>query len=389
VLAAVAAPLLLTTASAPAAGTAPATFATSPSASVSIGGKIHDSAVLIGAALGPTPTGTITFRLYGPNDPTCSGPVAATYGPLSASQTTISPDFSPTASGTYYWVADYSGDNTYAPQTSACGQETVQVTDVTPKITTMASPGVQAGSGTIHDTATLTGGMSPTGTVEFVLFAPDDPTCASKTVPFISTVPVGDPSSVVSGSFTPTVAGTYHWEAMYSGDTHNGAVTSGCSDANESVTVTPAPTPPATSPGGSAPGSTVTLAPSGTAPSSSCDPVATAKSILSGLSAVLTGQSAGFTTSCSAGLRIVLRAREIRPGNRGYPRHDGYTTMTNILTHIAPNGPALNFTLNANGVALRNYAEAHHESLVAFLVIHVRPDKDTVSTEELQILTLG
>jgi hypothetical protein len=45
--------------------------------------------------------------------------------------------------------------------------------------------------------------------------------------------------------------------------------------------------------------------------------------------------------------------------------------------------------LNANGVALRNYALNQGKSLTAFLVVHVRPDKASLSTEAVQILTLG
>ncbi len=44
-------------------------------------------------------------------------------------------------------------------------------------IVTQASPSVTVG-GQVTDTATLTGGTSPTGTLTFVLYGPDDATCA-------------------------------------------------------------------------------------------------------------------------------------------------------------------------------------------------------------------
>jgi hypothetical protein len=111
--------------------------------------------------------------------------------------------------------------------------------------------------------------------------------------------------------------------------------------------------------------------------------------VLSALaSALTTGTGGGFKTTCSAGLRIVLRAKEIRPGNKGYPRHDGFTTIANTLTHSTTTGQ-LGFSLNAAGTALRAYAASTGQSLTAFAIVHVRPDHTTVSSEAIQILTLG
>jgi hypothetical protein len=390
--------LLLTTASSVlAVGTATPSLQTKPSPGVSLGGSISDSAQMIGipgggGSVGTPPTGTLTFKLYGPNDATCSpahlvytttAPLMVTGGVVSIASTgTYTPPAG--AAGTYRWVASYPGDATYKALTSGCGDETVQVTDVTPTLTTVASPGVQAGNGTLTDTATLTGGMAATGSITFLLFPPSDPTCAGKVVAAKSTVPVTNPASTTSDPFNPTTPGTYHWIAIYSGDIHNGAVQGACTDPNEAVVVTPGPVKPGTTPGGSSP-------PPGTVPGAKgpCDPVATAKAVLAGISATLIGQPAGFANNCSAGLRIVLRAKEIRPGNRGTPRHDGFTTMANVLTHIAPSGPALSFTLNAAGEALRQYSLSHNRPLTAFLIVHVRPDKTSSATESLQILTLG
>ena len=78
-----------------------------------------DRALLSG---GSKPTGTITFNLYGPDDPTCSGAPAYT-----VDQTVIgnglyrSPTFAPQSAGSYLWVATYSGDANNAPAATACG----------------------------------------------------------------------------------------------------------------------------------------------------------------------------------------------------------------------------------------------------------------------------
>ena len=53
---------------------------------------------------------------------------------------------------------------------------------------THASAPVAAG-GTITDTATLSGGVNPTGTITFTLFGPNNPTCTGPAI-FTSTVPV-------------------------------------------------------------------------------------------------------------------------------------------------------------------------------------------------------
>jgi hypothetical protein len=373
-------------------GTTLVTIQTKPSPPVSLGGTISDSAQIIGGSgLGAAPSGSVTFQLYGPNDATCATapaftstkPAVGLPGGLGVASANSAP-FTPTVSGTYRWVASYPGDMTYRATRTNCGDEQVVVTDVTPKLTTTASPSVAAGAGTVTDTAALSAGMNPTGSITFLLFPPNDPTCTGKVVDVKATVPVSDPNSTVSPPFTPTVAGTYHWVAIYSGDTHNGAVTGACADPGESVVVTPGAATGPNGSGSSSPGS------GAAGPSGPCDPVATAKAVLAGIAASLAGRPAGaFKNSCSAGLRIVLRAKEIRPGNPGLPRHDGYTTIANDLTHIAPGGTPLAFSLNSAGLALRDYALSHRRSLFAFLIVHVRQDKKTTSTEALQILTLG
>jgi len=107
---------------------------------------------------------------------------------------------------------------------------------VTPTtLTTQASAAVQLG-GLIHDTATLSGGVAPTGTITFQLFGPNDATCTAAAA-FTSTVTVAGNGSYASADFTPVLAGIYRWIAAYSGDAANAASATACNDANESVTV--------------------------------------------------------------------------------------------------------------------------------------------------------
>ena len=111
---------------------------------------------------------------------------------------------------------------------------------------TQASPGVTLG-GAIYDTATLSGGNAPTGTITFNLYAPSDSTCAGAPV-FTSLVPVIGNGSYISASFTSAAIGTYRWIANYSGDANNAATANACNAANESVVVTAAPSPTASIP---------------------------------------------------------------------------------------------------------------------------------------------
>jgi hypothetical protein len=105
-----------------------------------------------------------------------------------------------------------------------------------PTIVTQASAAITIG-GSVTDTATLSGGNSPTGTITFRLFGPNDSTCSGTAV-FTSTVTVNAGNgNYTSGSFTPTAVGTYRWTASYSGDANNNPASSPCNAANESVVV--------------------------------------------------------------------------------------------------------------------------------------------------------
>ena len=128
---------------------------------------------------------------------------------------------------------------------AASADLTVTGAAVATTLGTVASPSVALG-GAIYDTATLSGGNAPTGTITFNLYAPSDSACAGAPV-FTSLVPVNGNGSYTSASFTSAAIGTYRWIANYSGDANNAATANTCNAANESVDVTAAP-PPASVP---------------------------------------------------------------------------------------------------------------------------------------------
>jgi hypothetical protein len=130
---------------------------------------------------------------------------------------------------------------------SCCGSSHTTVVPASPALNTQASPPITLG-GQITDTANLTGGVGPTGTVIFKFFPPADTNCAGPPVFTSPPVPVNGPGAYTSAPFTPTVAGTYRTIAAYSGNAANAPVTTKCNDNNESVVVSTAPTKPAPTP---------------------------------------------------------------------------------------------------------------------------------------------
>ncbi len=229
------------------------TIVTSATPAATLGaGPIADTATLSGAT---NPTGTITFTLFGPNNGTCTGaPIFTSTRTVTGNGSYPSDPFTPTAAGTYRWIAAYSGDINNNAVTTACtdAAEASVVAPTRPTIVTTASAPVALGRGTISDTATLSGGTAPTGTITFTLFGPNNATCTGAAI-FTSTKSVTGNGSYPSDPFTPVAPGTYRWIASYSGDANNAAATTACNDANESVVVTPAAPTIVTTASGSVP----------------------------------------------------------------------------------------------------------------------------------------
>jgi len=249
---------------------------THASGPVTVGAAIHDMATLSG---GRAPTGTITFKVY--STAGCHTPVAAfvtTGVTVTGTGTSTSASLTTTSAGTYYWTASYSGDTNNAAVTSPCGAATEASvvntptptpTPATPKLSTTAGTEVAIGT-SIHDTATLSGGRTPTGTITFDLYSTT--ACHTPVAAFVTTgvtVTHGN-GTYSSATVTPTTAGTYYWTASYSGDAQNNPVTGPCGAPHESVIVrTTSPTTQAKTPKlkvvkSSTPSSGSTVAPSST-----------------------------------------------------------------------------------------------------------------------------
>jgi hypothetical protein len=230
------------------------TITTTPGPTVVLGSgtKMTDSATLTGGDTDNPPTGTITFQLFAPNATTVVDTETVT---VHGDGTYTTPNgFLPTAAvagaGTYHWVASYSGDLNNSPFTSDPNAEPEKVI-ASPSVVTLASPtgtiALGTGTQTLNDSATLSGGLNPTGSITFTL---DFNNGSTTTTVYTDTVTVSGNGTYTTatgnkpGGWTlpsdgSTVAGTYTWHAHYSGDGNNSA-DDDQGGADEQVTVTPA-----------------------------------------------------------------------------------------------------------------------------------------------------
>lgn len=194
-------------------------ISTIPSQGGPVGTVLNDTATLSG---GVNPTGNVTFKLYSPSDVTCSSTPVYTYTDSAAPYATT-PGFTSTETGTYRWVAEYSGDASNNPVTSGCQEEQVTVNKLTPVVVTEIhnashTPITTASVGdTVHDSAVVTGSSTqPTGNVTFSFF--DNGTCTGIPVATSSAFALSS-GSVDATTFTQTaLPPSAAFKAQYEGN---------------------------------------------------------------------------------------------------------------------------------------------------------------------------
>ena len=239
------------------------TIATFASASITVSaGTLNDIATVGGLVNPVAGVGAVEFRLYAPGDTTCTtsilpNPIVRplTYNAANTVGTaTSTPGFTPPQAGTYRWRAFYSGDANNNAINGACNDasENTLVTPAVPTITTVASPNMALGSGTLTDQATVSGLAFPVttgagaGSVEFRLYGPGDPTCTTPILTRSNVAPAYNAGQTVgvatsAPGFTPTQAGVYRWRAFYSGDANNNPASGTCNDPTENTSVFASP----------------------------------------------------------------------------------------------------------------------------------------------------
>ncbi len=211
-------------------GTPGATISTTPEpASATVGTSISDQATVTG---GDSPSGTVTFVLY--DNSGGSGTVLYTDTETLSGATALSGNYTPTATGTDYWVATYNGDANNASVTSGAADEAVSITAASPTISTSQQPASATVGASIADKATVSGGDIPSGTVTFNLYSNSTGTGPAL---FTDTETLSGGVATSKG-YTATATGTDYWVATYNGNTNNNSVSSGLS--SEPVTITKA-----------------------------------------------------------------------------------------------------------------------------------------------------
>lgn len=93
--------------------------------------------------------------------------------------------------------------------------------------------------GTIQATAQLSDAADAAGSISFKVFGPGDPDCQGPALAEPSATAVSGEGSYPSGTFTPTVVGTYHWSAHFSGDLANAEADAECAALSTVSKATP------------------------------------------------------------------------------------------------------------------------------------------------------
>ncbi len=199
---------------------------------------LSDLAFLSG---GQSPTGSIVFTLTGPRGFSYTQPDTVSGNGSYTASTTLPTTV--TVAGAYTWKAAYSGDgnNSAVNDQGGIAERTV-VSPASPTLVTTASPlAITLGttSPTLNDTAVVSSGYHPTGTLLFTLKQ------GGATVFTQSDIVTGNGAYTTAG-FTPpttgTVAGTYTWTVAYGGDGNNAAANDQGGAAEQTVVSAAGPT---------------------------------------------------------------------------------------------------------------------------------------------------
>lgn len=193
---------------------------------ITLGDSVQDTAALQGAQ---APTGTVTFRVYGPNTVGCAKPLLVNTVAISGSGPLKSAPFAPQRPGRYSFLASYSGDAANAAAAEGCESalQSVVVKKRRPRVTPRAQLN---GSRQISILARLAGAFSPSGRIEFRLYRPGDRLCRLR--PALS----GSTSVTRNGThslaeYLATRGGVYRLVVGYTGDLRNDRFAASCRQA--------------------------------------------------------------------------------------------------------------------------------------------------------------
>jgi hypothetical protein len=203
----------------------------------SIGSPISDTVTLSGLS-GTNATGSVTITAQVGS---CSGAgvfstvLLLNSSEISGTTATVSGQFTPTSPpASYFWSVSYSGDTNNSPFTEACGGTDEESTVGTANSSTLTQvivdstgnppTGNEVAGTSYHDTATVSGAITPTGTVTYDFY--DNSSCSGS---YATTQQVTIAGGLVPNSATtgPLGAGSYSYCVSYSGDVNNAPSSAG------------------------------------------------------------------------------------------------------------------------------------------------------------------
>jgi hypothetical protein len=246
----------------PAAAGGCALVTTAPaSTSIALGASDSDTATVTGEA-GITPTGNVHFyACAGDTDPcTSSTPGVVDMGldPVtgkSSTATATSGSYTPSATGSYCFLAVYEADGHYSTTSDgSTADECFSVGLTTPEVTTAPTTATITLGASDTDTATVTGtdGITPTGRITFYVC----PESGSSVTPCTTAAAANGgadlgatsvsgsagTATTISASYTPSAVGTYCFLGVYTGDSNYSSASDG-STTDECFAVTSATSP--------------------------------------------------------------------------------------------------------------------------------------------------
>jgi uncharacterized repeat protein (TIGR01451 family) len=198
--------------------------------SVPYGSSVYDTATLGNLVTGETPTGQVQYTFF--TNGNCSGTgTSAGLKTLNADGSVPNSDTQgPLAAGAYSFNAQYlSGTDAHYSDSDVSACEPFTVLKKSPTVSTLLSESTGNVGDSVHDSATLNGATANAGgTISYAVYS--DNTCTTLVADLTPTV-----NTVVNGvapdskPFTFNSAGTFYFQATYSGDNNNtGPVSSPC-----------------------------------------------------------------------------------------------------------------------------------------------------------------
>lgn len=203
-------------------------LASSVPGELSVGTAFQITATLQG---GFAPSGTVTFRIYGPNATSCGKALSTNTVSVSANGTVSSAPFVALNPGRYLFVASYSGNANNAAVAESC-DPSGRVAVVAKRLPKVKPSARLKGRKRISIRARLLGATSPSGTIRFRLYKPGNKTCQGKPA-FSGGVTVKANGRYLLAQYLAKKPGIYRLAVSYSGDKRNQRFDSGCTGAQQ------------------------------------------------------------------------------------------------------------------------------------------------------------